>query len=137
MQRKEIGGGNCSWGKQVFKGLRIHENSLNSMCYFKRHSRNIFKISVPDQVRTLSCNLKRSYKEAGPFQDFLSHVGTIISVFVLKMIQRNDSPAVGIQSQKTQAFCVADFATLSDKRKSRSKIFLLLKTDNNPCVSKI
>ena len=29
------------------------------------------------------------------------------------------------QSQKTQAFCVADFATLSDERRSRSKIFLL------------
>ena len=27
------------------------------------------------------------------------------------------------QSQKTQGFCVADFATLSDERRSRSKIF--------------
>ena len=30
-----------------------------------------------------------------------------------------------LQSQKTQAFRVADFATLSDERRSRSKIFLL------------
>ena len=29
------------------------------------------------------------------------------------------------QSQKTQGFCVADFATLSDERRSRSKIFPL------------
>ena len=30
-----------------------------------------------------------------------------------------------VQSQKTQGFCVADFATLSDERRSRSKIFPL------------
>ena len=30
-----------------------------------------------------------------------------------------------IQFQKTQGFCVADFATLPDKRRSRSKLFLL------------
>ena len=29
------------------------------------------------------------------------------------------------QSQKTQGFCVADFATLSDETRSRSKIFPL------------
>ena len=29
------------------------------------------------------------------------------------------------QSQKTQGFCVADFATLSDERRSRSKLFPL------------
>ena len=31
-----------------------------------------------------------------------------------------------VQSQKTKGSCVADFATLSDERMSRSKIFLLL-----------
>ena len=30
-----------------------------------------------------------------------------------------------LQSQKTQGFCVADFATLSDEKRSRSKIVLL------------
>ena len=30
-----------------------------------------------------------------------------------------------MQSQKTQGFCVANFATLSDERRSRSKVFLL------------
>ena len=34
------------------------------------------------------------------------------------------------QSQKTQGFCVVDFATLSNERKSRSKIVLLFNTDN-------
>ena len=33
------------------------------------------------------------------------------------------------QSQKTQSFCLADFATLSDERRSRSKIFLLFNMD--------
>ena len=39
-----------------------------------------------------------------------------------------------IQSQKTQAFCVGDFATLSDERRSRSKIFLLFIWIKEPCV---
>ena len=41
-----------------------------------------------------------------------------------------------IQSQKTQGFCVADFATLSDERRSRSKIFLLFIWIKEPCVRK-
>ena len=35
------------------------------------------------------------------------------------------------QSQKTQGFCVADFATLSDEIMSHSKILLLIK---EPCL---
>ena len=42
-----------------------------------------------------------------------------------------------IQSQKTQGFCVADFATLSDKRRSRSKIVLLFNKDKRTLRSKI
>ena len=34
-----------------------------------------------------------------------------------------------MQSQKAQDFCVADFATLSDERRSRPKIFLLFNMD--------
>ena len=41
-----------------------------------------------------------------------------------------------IQSQKTQGFCVAHFATLSDERRSRSKIFLLFIWIKEPCVRK-
>ena len=40
------------------------------------------------------------------------------------------------QSQKIQGFCVADFATLSDKRRSRSKIFPLFIWIKEPCVRK-
>ena len=40
------------------------------------------------------------------------------------------------QSQKTQGFCVADFVTLSDERRSRSKIFLLFIWIKEPCVRK-
>ena len=40
------------------------------------------------------------------------------------------------QSQKTKGFCVADFATLSDKRMSRSKIFRLFIWIKEPCVRK-
>ena len=40
------------------------------------------------------------------------------------------------QSQKTQSFCVADFATLSDERRSRSKIFPLSIWIKEPCVQK-
>ena len=41
------------------------------------------------------------------------------------------------QSQKTQCFCVADFATLSDERRSRSKIVLLFNTDKRTLRSNI
>ena len=40
------------------------------------------------------------------------------------------------QSQKTQGFCVAEFATLSDERRSRSKIFLLFIWIKEPCIRK-
>ena len=40
------------------------------------------------------------------------------------------------QSQKTQGFCVADFATLSDETGSRSKIFPLFIWIKEPCVRK-
>ena len=40
------------------------------------------------------------------------------------------------QSQKTQGFCVADFATVSDERKSRSKLFPLFIWIKEPCVRK-
>ena len=40
------------------------------------------------------------------------------------------------QSQKTQGFSVADFATLSDERRSRSKIFPLSIWIKEPCVRK-
>ena len=40
------------------------------------------------------------------------------------------------QSQKTQGFCVADFATLSDERRSRSKIFPQFIWIKEPCVRK-
>ena len=40
------------------------------------------------------------------------------------------------QSQKTQRFCVAHFATLSDDRSSRSKIFPLFIWIKEPCVRK-
>ena len=40
------------------------------------------------------------------------------------------------QSQKTQGFCVADFPTLSDERRSRSKIFLLFILIKEPCIRK-
>ena len=41
-----------------------------------------------------------------------------------------------MHSQKIQGFCVADFATLSDERRSRSKIVLLFNVDKKPCVRK-
>ena len=40
------------------------------------------------------------------------------------------------QSRKTQGFCVADFATLSDERRSRSKHFPLFIWIKEPCVRK-
>ena len=43
---------------------------------------------------------------------------------------------MAVQSQKTQGFCVADFATLSDERRSRSKIFPLFIWIKEPCVRK-
>ena len=41
-----------------------------------------------------------------------------------------------MQSQKTEGFCVANFAKLSDERRSRSKIVLLLNKEKEPCVRK-
>ena len=43
---------------------------------------------------------------------------------------------VWVQSQKTQGFCVADFATLSDERRSRSKILPLFIWIKEACVRK-
>ena len=40
------------------------------------------------------------------------------------------------QSQKTQGFCVADFATLSGERRPRSKNFPLFIWIKEPCVRK-
>ena len=40
------------------------------------------------------------------------------------------------QSQKTEGFCVADFATLSDERRLRSRLVLLYKTDKRTLRSK-
>ena len=44
---------------------------------------------------------------------------------------------VAFQSQKTEGFCVADFATLSDERRSRSKIFPRFIWIKAPCVQKL
>ena len=41
-----------------------------------------------------------------------------------------------MHSQKIQGFCVADFATLSDERRSRSKIVLLFNVEKNLRVRK-
>ena len=42
-----------------------------------------------------------------------------------------------VQSRKTHAFCVGDFATLYDERRSRSKIVPLFDTDKRISRSKI
>ena len=41
-----------------------------------------------------------------------------------------------ISVSENPSFCVADFATLSDERKSRSKIFPLFIWMKEPCVRK-
>ena len=46
------------------------------------------------------------------------------------------NPSDRLLSQKTQGFCVADFAALSDERRSRSKIFPLFMWIKEPCVQK-
>ena len=40
-------------------------------------------------------------------------------------------------SQKTEGFCAADFTTLPDERRLRSKIFLLFNADKSTLRSKI
>ena len=44
---------------------------------------------------------------------------------------------IHVPSQKMQGFCVANFATLSDERRSHSKIFLLLNMDKRTLHLKI
>ena len=44
---------------------------------------------------------------------------------------------INLQFKTTQRFLVADFATLSDERRSRSKIVLLFNTDKRTLYSKI
>ena len=44
--------------------------------------------------------------------------------------------AVSASLTKSKGFCVADFATLSDERRPRSKIVQLCNVDKNPCVRK-
>ena len=58
-----------------------------------------------------------------------------ISVLVKGIFPKDSEPMLS-QSQKTQGFCVADFATLSDERRSRSKIFPLFIWQKEPCVRK-
>ena len=50
----------------------------------------------------------------------------------------NKAKMLGVpdQYQKTQGFCIADFATLSDETRSRSKIFPLFIWMKEPCVRK-
>ena len=45
--------------------------------------------------------------------------------------------SIKVQSQKTKGFCVAHFATLSDERGSRSKIFQLFDTDKGTLCSNL
>ena len=45
--------------------------------------------------------------------------------FQRHLTDKNPIHGRGTQSQKTQGFCVADFATLSDERRPRSKNFPL------------
>ena len=40
------------------------------------------------------------------------------------LVNVSEEPNMINQSQKTQGFCVADFATLSDERRSRSEIII-------------
>ena len=60
----------------------------------------------------------------------------IYSKVMVAQHQGKDSKklAASFQSRKTQGFCVADFATLSDEKKSRSKIFLLFIWIKEHCV---
>ena len=54
-----------------------------------------------------------------------------------KVFQKSvDGKLAKFQSQKTQGFCVTDFATLSDEKRSRSKIFPLFIWIKEPCVRK-
>ena len=61
---------------------------------------------------------------------FLQSVSNQFHVIILSL------PLPTYQSQKTQGFCVADFATLSDETRSRSKIFPLFIWLKEPCVRK-
>ena len=80
-------------------------------------------------------------------KDIFSDFFEVIIVFLCGVFQNiglsYDIPIQGVsiqctlfQSQKTQGFCVADFATLSDERKSRSKIFPLFIWMNETWVRK-
>ena len=57
---------------------------------------------------------------------------TTLHLFAYMIIKYNNVT----QSQKTQGFCVADFTTLSDERRSRLKIFPLFIWIKEPCVRK-
>ena len=52
-------------------------------------------VYVPDQIGTLSqVGTKKSQKEAGPFKNFLSHVGTMF--WFSKSLREGFHPRVGI-----------------------------------------
>ena len=57
--------------------------------------------------------------------------------FALQLAFSEDKPLLPLQTQKTQGFCVADFATLSDERMLHSKNFLLFNTGKRTMYSKI
>ena len=60
----------------------------------------------------------------------------ICQLFILFMLVGVEFPLSILQSQKTQGFCVADFATLSDEKRSHSKILLLFMWIKEPCARK-
>ena len=64
----------------------------------------------------------------------MSHFASVQSLRIAYLWKRN---WWRLQSQKTQGFCVADFATLSDETRSRSKIFPLFIWIKEPCVENL
>ena len=71
---------------------------------------------------------------------FISIVATDLNEIKLERNSRQANVSSGMithQSQKTEGFCVADFATLSDERRSRSKNFSTVYMDKRTLRSKI
>ena len=55
----------------------------------------------------------------------------------VQLLKDSSLKLCSVQSQKTQGFCVADFPTLYNERRSRSEIVLLFYTDKGTLRSKI
>ena len=109
--------------------IRDNSNNITTKLYDKRDAFGFHIVNFPCMSNNIpsapACGVYASQlicyaRYCSNYSDFL--------LCHRDLVTRLLSQGYKAQSQKTQIFCIADFATLSDERRSRSKIFSLFST---------